>query len=611
MGTKMIKDPVHGYIKIHDDYMKKIIDSCEFQRLRNIRQTSYDSLYPGSSHNRFIHSLGVYYLGVKALSAFEQNIEEQNDLKRKLDKLEEWGSFKRTFELGCLLHDVGHTPFSHTGESFLLFAKQKDKYKLMNKRRRQSEEPQVSMLYNNLLDIMEDNSSGEEFELFVEDFAQTIEGSSDYVSGKKAPAPHEIMSVIVAIDTYKEYLKLENVDIDLFGRMILGICYKSSSNFKTGVRNALIQMLNSSIIDVDRLDYIIRDTQMSGFDSTSIDIERLLESVTLIHDKQTCGYDFGYKKNALSTIVNVVLAHDAERRWIQGHPVVMYDSFLIKKCIDTVEQEFKAKGTVSSIFQKEAFTNKGIRLQNQLNMRLMNDGDIIFLMKQIKKEHPMSEYLDEYLSRDHRKSPIWKSEAEFKLLLKEFSSSQQRILMDTFAAEGEKDNGNSLGSTLNEDRIAELRNEIAEMQRDNAQKKDEDIENTIENKKRQVFWLKSLCEFRKKRNIKFDIHNQKTEVFCSRINSLSDMGIKIWYDQFEKSEAIGEVLKLYNTDEKRGKMEGDNGDSKESIRLFYLYIKKSGAFSLKDFIDFLKETMKKYENILKRGSVDDSEIELD
>lgn len=60
MGTKMIKDPVHGYIKIRAEYMKKIIDSCEFQRLRNIRQTSYDSLYPGSSHNRFIHSLGVY-----------------------------------------------------------------------------------------------------------------------------------------------------------------------------------------------------------------------------------------------------------------------------------------------------------------------------------------------------------------------------------------------------------------------------------------------------------------------------------------------------------------------------------------------------------------------
>lgn len=94
---------------------------------------------------------------------------------------------------------------------------------------------------------------------FIDDFARTVEGSSNYESGKKAPGAHKIMSVIIAIKVYKEYLEKENVDLDLFFRMILGIRYKSSSNFIIGVKNALIQMLNSSIIDVDRLDYIIRD----------------------------------------------------------------------------------------------------------------------------------------------------------------------------------------------------------------------------------------------------------------------------------------------------------------------------------------------------------------
>lgn len=127
METKLIKDPVHGYIKIRKDYIKNIIDSCEFQRLRNIRQTSYDSLYPGSSHNRFIHSLGVYYLGVKSFESLKRNTQEQIGEKKIEDAIGDWEALKNTFEVACLLHDVGHTPFSHMGEDFLLLLKEKDK----------------------------------------------------------------------------------------------------------------------------------------------------------------------------------------------------------------------------------------------------------------------------------------------------------------------------------------------------------------------------------------------------------------------------------------------------------------------------------------------------
>ena len=52
------------------------------------------------------------------------------------------------------------------------------------------------------------------------------------------------------------------------------------------------------------------------------------------------------------------------------------------------------------------------------------------------------------------------------------------------------------------------------------------------------------------------------------MNELSEKGIEIWYDQFQKSEKISEVLKLYSTDSK-----------KDRITLFYLYINKSNEFS--------------------------------
>lgn len=52
---KQFKDPIYGYIKLPTEYVKNIIDTAEFQRLRRIVQTSYSPLYSASVHNRFIH----------------------------------------------------------------------------------------------------------------------------------------------------------------------------------------------------------------------------------------------------------------------------------------------------------------------------------------------------------------------------------------------------------------------------------------------------------------------------------------------------------------------------------------------------------------------------
>lgn len=85
--------------------------------------------------------------------------------------------------------------------------------------------------------------------------------------------------------------------------------------------------------------------------------------------------------------------------------------------------------------------------------------------------------------------------------------------MDTFAAEGEKDKENSIGSTLNQGRIDELKKEIAEMEKDSDRREDEDIQNTILNRRRQIFWLEKLKKFCKINELDFNIHNQKTEIF--------------------------------------------------------------------------------------------------
>ena len=63
MKDKIFHDTVHGNIRIPKDYCDLIIDTLLFQRLRRVEQSSVRSLYPCARHDRFIHSIGVFYIG--------------------------------------------------------------------------------------------------------------------------------------------------------------------------------------------------------------------------------------------------------------------------------------------------------------------------------------------------------------------------------------------------------------------------------------------------------------------------------------------------------------------------------------------------------------------
>lgn len=283
---KQFKDPVYGYVEVKSCYIP-IINLAEFQRLRNIRQTGYASLYPSALHNRFVHSLGVFHLGKKAIDYLRSNIE--NKLGEDFDNVYDWDEIRETFILSCLLHDVGHSPFSHTGEDF----------------------------YN----------ASTIFEKEFQDLIQSPTFDND-VMDKGTGKPHEAMSAIIGINLLKKMGF--NFEKEFFARAIMGIEY-SSKEIKYQLRNCLINILNGSLIDVDKLDYLMRDAYVTGYSTMKIDYERLIAGyvITTIKTK-TSGeiFKLAFKKGSLSIIENITYANDLERRWIQSNPTVLYDCSL-------------------------------------------------------------------------------------------------------------------------------------------------------------------------------------------------------------------------------------------------------------------------------------------
>ena len=191
--SKIINDPVFGFIKIPRGLLYNIVEHPLFQRLNRINQLGLASVvYPGARHTRFQHSLGAFYLMTEAVRSLQ---EKGNFI---------FDSEAEAVEAAILMHDIGHGPFSHVLENTL------------------------------------------------------IHGIS-----------HEEISLMM----------MEKINSDFNGQLNLAI-----SIFKGEYGKNFLHQLISSQLDMDRLDYLRRDSFYTGVTEGNIGSARIIKMLNVIGD---------------------------------------------------------------------------------------------------------------------------------------------------------------------------------------------------------------------------------------------------------------------------------------------------------------------------------------
>jgi len=270
------RDPVHGFITAYE-HERKIIDTWEFQRLRRIHQLGLGSyIYHGAEHSRFGHSLGVMHLAGEATKKiFDKNKQE---LTETLGEGEANSAALRNWlylasRLAGLLHDVGHAPFSHPGEA-KLFPQRVGKKGMPEK-------------------------------LGHADYSVAVIRNS------------EIASII---DKYKDKtgVSTENVINILDKNKVFDVPF--------------IKELISSPWDVDKMDYLLRDSIYCGVEYGRYDLRRLIDTLTL---------DNGFRDGSLRLAIQVDGVHTIEAlilaRYFMFTQVYFHD---VRRAFDIILTEF-------------------------------------------------------------------------------------------------------------------------------------------------------------------------------------------------------------------------------------------------------------------------------
>ncbi len=280
--TMEIRDPVHGTISINNPETK-VLDTPEYQRLRSIKQLGFAEFsFPGATHNRYLHSIGVSHLAGLAFDSIFRNHEFSKPGRRS--------SLRQCLKIAALLHDVGHGPLSHTTEEVMP----------------PLEELKIAAYKNR-----------QKTPLLIEPNARA--DHEDYTIKYITDSPLSVM------------LKEQFPDFSpLHVACLIDKSLKAPDDFfvdQVVDYRPIFSQLVSSELDVDRLDYLERDSYFCGTNYGKVDLHWILSNMVpqRIEDKVYLGLN----RRALYTFDDFLISrHHMHLMVYFHHKSIIYEEML-------------------------------------------------------------------------------------------------------------------------------------------------------------------------------------------------------------------------------------------------------------------------------------------